>query len=60
MIQTILLVIAVLILTFSINNLINIHILNYDGKSSKELHIVNLLNIIAFSIGLSYIIWYCN
>lgn len=60
MIQTILLVIAVLVLTFSINNLINIHILNYIGKSSKELRIVDLLNIITFSIALSYIIWYCN
>lgn len=60
MIWTILLVIAILLSIMSINNLIKLHILTFMKVTDKEIDILYTVNSIILSIGLTYIIWYCN
>ena len=60
MIQTILLIIAVLLSIICINNLIKLHILMAMKVTDKQIDKLYRVNSILLTIGLSYIIWYCN
>lgn len=60
MIQTILLLLAVLLSIMCVNNLIKLHILMTMKVTDKEINRLYTVNNIFLSIGLSYIIWYCN
>lgn len=60
MIQTILLIIAVLLSIMCTNNLIKLHILMATKVTDKQIDRLYTVNSILLSIGLSYIIWYCN
>lgn len=60
MIQTILLLLAALLSIMCVNNLIKLHILMTMKVTYKEIDRLYTVNSILLSIGLSYIIWYCN